>query len=135
MSGGTEEVRLVWEGEERFTATRAGFETPIDGRQETGPSPVGLLMEAIAACAAIDVVLILEKGRQDLRALEVATHAERRDEPPRYLTRLRFDFELSGDVEEPKARRAVMLSFEKYCSVFHSLRRDIDLEWNVTVTP
>ena len=130
-----EEIKLEWNGGQRFTGLRLGFETPIDGQQRAGPNPVALLIEAIAACTAIDVVLILEKGRQDIRAFSVVARGTRQDEVPRYLTRLAFEFELEGDIEEAKARRAVMLSFEKYCSVFNSLRKDIELEWSVAIRP
>ena len=92
-----------------------------------------MLLESIAACSASDVVEILRKGRQDLRGLEVRARGRRRDEYPRYFTRLEFDFVVSGDVDPEKAERAVALSFEKYCSVFHTLRKDIELEWSVSV--
>ena len=128
-----DEIQLEWTGDLQFTAERAGFATSIDGDEKTAPSPVGLLIEAIAACAAIDVVLILKKGRQDLTGLSVSARATRAETPPRYVERLRFEFRLLGDVEEAKARRAVMLSFEKYCSVYHSLRKDIELEWSATL--
>jgi len=128
-----DEIRLDWSEALKFTAHRAGFDTSIDGDQEIAPSPVGLLLEAVAACAAIDVVIILNKGRQDLRALSVTARATRAESPPRYIKQLEFAFEIEGDVEEEKARRAVELSFEKYCSVYHSLRRDIELEWSVSL--
>ena len=130
-----EEVKIEWSGGQRFTGLRHGFETQIDGEQGVGPNPVALLVESVAACAAIDVVLILEKGRQEIRSLSVVAHAARQEDVPRYVRRLSFEFELRGDIDEAKARRAVMLSFEKYCSVFHSLRKDIELEWSVTIDP
>ena len=129
----SEEIHLEWTGDLAFTAERAGFETPIDGDQRTAPSPVGLLLEAVAACVAIDIVLILQKGRQDLTGLSVAVGATRAETSPRYLKRLHFEFRVAGDVDEAKARRAVMLSFERYCSVYHSLREDIELEWNLAL--
>ena len=124
-------IELRWTGDLAFEAERAGFRTSIDGDQNGGPSPVGLLIESVAACAAIDVVLILRKGRQDLRGLAVTATAERADSQPRYVTRLAFEFRVAGEVGPAKARRAVQLSFEKYCSVYHSLRPDIELEWSV----
>lgn len=130
----SDEIRVEWAGEgQRFTGFRGDHATEIDGEQRAAPNPVALLLEAVAACTAIDVVLILEKGRQDLRGLRVTTRAVRQDEPPRYVRRLQSEFALEGEVDEAKARRAVMLSFEKYCSVFHSLRRDLELEWSLTI--
>ncbi len=126
-----DEIQLEWTGDLKFTARRDGFDTPIDGDQETAPSPVGLLIESVAACAAIDVVIILKKGREDLTGLSVTARATRAETPPRYVKRLQFEFRAFGEVDEAKARRAVMLSFEKYCSVYHSLRKDIELEWSL----
>lgn len=133
LEGTPDETQLRWDGDLRFTAERAGFETRIDGDQRVAPSPVAVLVEAVAACAAIDVVHILAKGRQQLTGLSVTTRFRRADSQPRYVRGLKFQFRLSGDVDEAKARRAVMLSFEKYCSVYHSLRQDMDLEWSLTV--
>ncbi len=79
-----------------------------------------------------DVVDILGKGRQNLEGLRLKVLAERMDDPPRYVRSMRFEFEISGQVEEAKAERAVQLSFDKYCSVFHSLRTDIEVESSIT---
>jgi len=130
-----EEISITWQGEGlRFTGSRGAHETPIDGDGEIGPNPVALLLESVAACMAIDVVDILQKGRQGLAGLRVRTLAKRREEPPRYVWWLRLEFEVGGEVEKPKAERAVQLAFERYCSVFHSLRKDLEVESAVTLT-
>lgn len=107
----------------------------IDGDGQQGTSPVDLMLEAIASCAAADVVDILRKGRQELEAMTVEVSADRREGHPRSITRLQLDFKIRGPVDEVKARRAVDLSLEKYCSVFHSLRMDISLDTAVAVKP
>lgn len=127
-----ETISLDWSGEGlRFEAARKGHPTPIDGNGEVAVTPVGLLLESLTSCAASDVVEILRKGRQPLEGLSVHASAERRPEPPRYLTRVTLEFTISGEVEPKKAERAVRLSFEKYCSVYHSLREDLKLEWSI----
>ena len=129
-----EEVRVEWQRDGlRFTGHRDDHVTPIDGRAESGPNPVALLLEAVGSCMAIDVVDILKKGRQDLTGLSLRVLARRMDDPPRYVTWARFEFEIAGDVERAKAERAVQLSFEKYCSVFHSLRKDLEVESEVSL--
>ena len=75
----------------------------------------------------IDVVMILEKMRVGFQGLSVSIDGERVAEPPRYFDRVRILFRVRGDVPRDKAERAVRLSFEKYCSVFHTLRQDIDI--------
>lgn len=107
----------------------------IDGDGQQGTSPVNLLLEAIASCAAVDVVDILRKGRQELEAMTVEVSADRRKGHPRSITRLQLNFKIRGPVDKVKARRAVDLSLEKYCSVFHSLRMDISLDTAVAVEP
>lgn len=126
------QVELEWRGEgTRFVGERGGMRTEIDGSGETGTSPVALLLEALAACSAADVVEILHKGRQEPRGLRVTATGERRPEPPRYFTRVELRFRIAGPVERKKAERAVELSLEKYCSVSHTLRRDLELAWSV----
>lgn len=132
MTKPPEVVTLDWTGEGlRFLGRRSGHATPIDGHGETGPNPVALLLESIAGCMASDIVDILTKGRQDLRGLELRIEADRRDDPPRYVHAIRFTIRVRGPVEEPKARRAVELSFATYCSVWHTLRKDLDVEWTL----
>ncbi|MCL7979000.1 MAG: OsmC family protein, partial [marine benthic group bacterium] len=114
-------VNLEWKGELRFEGRADEARTAIDGDGQAGPSPVNLLLESVGACTAIDVVDILQKGRQEVRAMTVEVGAERRDEVPRAITALSMKFRIEGDIAEARAQRAVDLSLEKYCSVFHSL--------------
>ncbi len=135
MAKPPEVVSLDWTGEGlRFLGRRDGHLTPIDGGGETGPNPMALLLESIAACMASDIVDILRKGRQDLSSLVIEIEAARREEPPRYLRTIRFVIRVGGAVEEGKARRAVDLSFDTYCSVWHSLRDDLDMEWELDLS-
>ena len=63
------------------------------------------------------------------RAVRAEINGTRADNPPRRFTRLELHFEISGaGVEEAQAERAIALSREKYCSVWHSLRQDIELK-------
>lgn len=129
-------IQLVWKGDFRFDGTsRGGSITSIDGNSEAGVSPVDLLLQSVGSCAAIDVVDILKKSRQDVQGMAVEVEAVRRDDPPRYVKRLDFRFRIKGPVDQKKAERAVDLSLEKYCSVFHTLRMDINLDINVKIIP
>ena len=130
-----QKVQLDWRGEFRFEATADQVRTSIDGDGQAGPTPVNLLLESIGACTAIDVVDILQKGRQEVRAMHVEVEAERRDEVPRAITRFTIRFRIEGDVSEPRAQRAIDLSLEKYCSVFHSLRMDISVDTELEIVP
>ncbi|MDT8436916.1 MAG: OsmC family protein [Gemmatimonadota bacterium] len=126
-------VTLEWTGDSRFEARSGEAVVCIDGDGAADLPPVGLLLASIGSCAAIDVVDILHKGRQEFRALRVEVEGRRRSDPPRSLTGLTLRFQVEGPVDEPRVQRAVDLSLEKYCSVFHSLRMDIGLDVEVTV--
>ncbi|MEE8571815.1 MAG: OsmC family protein [Gemmatimonadota bacterium] len=129
-------IQLVWKGDFRFDGTaRGGSITVIDGNSESGTAPVDLMLQSVGACAATDVVDILKKSRQEVLGMAVEVEATRREEPPRYVKRLDFRFRIKGPVDQKKAERAVDLSLEKYCSVFHTFRMDIQLDVEVKIIP
>jgi putative redox protein len=129
-------IQLVWKGDFRFDGTaRGGSITVIDGNSESGTAPVDLMLQSVGACAATDVVDILRKSRQEVQGMAVEVEATRREEPPRYVKRLEFRFRIKGPVDQKKAERAVDLSLEKYCSVFHTFRMDIQLDVEVKIIP
>src|SRR5687767_2090175 len=124
-------VTLRWLGEDqRYEGGRVGGPTVvIDSDGITGPSPTTTLLLALAGCMAVDVIDITAKMRVAVAALEVEVAGERRDEPPRRFTAIRLRYTLRGvaAADEAKVQRAVDLSRDKYCSVWHTLKDDIDL--------
>jgi putative redox protein len=122
-------VKLNWNGGTRFTGVNAGgIETAIDADKQSGASPAELLLEALGACASVDVVSILEKMQTPAAKFEVTLEADRARTDPRYLTVARMLFDVWGDGITPdKLVRAINLSISKYCSVYHSLRDDLKL--------
>jgi putative redox protein len=122
-------VKLIWNGWSRFTCVNAGgVETAIDADEESGASPVELLLEALGACASADVVSILKMMQTPAAKFEVYLEADRHWTEPRYLTGARMLFDVWGDGITPdKLVRAINLSISKYCSVYHSLRDDLKL--------
>lgn len=126
---------LTWRGDLRFDG-RAGDATfVLDGRQQAGPSPVHALAAGLAGCMAIDVVEILTKARLPLRGLRARLTGVRRDEAPRFLTRVDLHFVVTGAVPPDRVAHAIALSRETYCSVWHSLRPDLDLRTSFEVEP
>ena len=127
---GTVTTKVTWNGELRFTGTSAkGHETVLDGNTQAGPSPVETLLEALGACAAIDVVLILEKSRTPAQKLEVTLTGNRHEPEPRYFTDAVMRFDIWGAGIRPETlARAINLSVTKYCSVYHSLRADLKVQ-------
>ncbi|MEN8145197.1 MAG: OsmC family protein [Gemmatimonadota bacterium] len=128
------DISVVWKKDLEFEGLSGAHRIPIDGNSEAGPSPVTLMLQSVAACVGTDVVDILRKGRQDLRGLNVEVEAERRTAHPRWVKSLLLRFYIEGDVSLAKAERAVDLGLEKYCSVFHTFRKDMALDVSVTVS-
>ncbi len=127
----TRSVHLRWTAEGQAFEGRGAADRwiTIDGDSTEGPSPTESLLLSLAACMAIDVRMILEKGRVPLRSLEVELEGDRREDVPRYFHRMRMAFKLAGPGPEhgAKIERAIDLSRDKYCSVLHTLRPDLDL--------
>lgn len=123
-------VELQWDRALRFEATGAsGVPTVVDGESAAGASPVESLLIALAACMGSDVVDLLNKMRVPFDGLAVHAEGDRRPEPPRWYTAIRLIYEVNGIPPDAQAKleRAVDLSREKYCSVLHTLRPDLDL--------
>jgi putative redox protein len=126
-------VDLTWSGDHRFESRGRAARGQVDGDGAAAPSPMETLLAALASCAAADIVDILRKGRQDLRALSVQLTGERSTEVPRRFTSFRARVRVVGAVERAKAERAAELAFEKYCSVRATLDPAIPLEIVVEV--
>ncbi|MEJ2538719.1 MAG: OsmC family protein [Gemmatimonadota bacterium] len=125
-------VSLRWTGEGlRFVGGAAGGpEIQLDSAGAEGPSPMDALLLSVAGCMAIDVVMILQKGRVPLTSMEIEVEGDRAQEPPRRFTAVRIVYRIGGLRKEHHARaqRAVELSRDRYCSVLHTLRSDVDLD-------
>jgi len=128
-------VTLSWQGSLRFEARAGDHTLALDSERRAGVSPTQALALSLAGCMAIDVVDILQKGRLALAGLEARLESERRAEPPRYVTRVALHFVVRGDVPADRVERAIDLSRERYCSVWHSLRQDIDFRTSFEIAP
>ena len=128
-------LTITWRGDRRFDADFRGVPVTIDGDSAAGPSPVEALGVALATCMGIDVADILKKGRHDLRGLTAELVAERAPEPPSRFTAVDLRFRVSGDVPATAIERAIALSHEKYCSVWHTFRQDIPITTSFEAGP
>jgi putative redox protein len=128
-------VELEWEGGLRFRGRAGERELKLDGDSVSAVSPVESLALSLAGCMASDVVHILVKGRVELKGLSARLVAERAPEEPRRLMKVELRFAVRGAVPADKVERAITLSREKYCSVWHSLRPDIALTTSFEVSP
>jgi putative redox protein len=97
---------------------------PDGGGRNLAPRPMETVLAGTGACAAYDVVLILRRGRQDVRGCEVKLQAERAATDPKVFTRIHFHFTVSGhELNAAAVARAIVLSHEKYCSATAMLVR------------
>jgi putative redox protein len=126
-------IQVDWAGGLQFDAGRLdGPKVRIDGDTRTGPNPVDTMLAALAACAATDVVLIMDKQRTPLQSLSVRVEAQRVSSIPKRLAAAVLHFTLQGaGVTPEKAERAVELAVTKYCSVGASLRPDAPVTWTI----
>lgn len=120
-------LSLTWNERLTFTAREGGHEWALDGRNQAGPSPVVALASALAGCMSMDVVHILTKGRFDIRSLSVTLTGRRTESEPRRFVAFDLRFTIDTDAPANQIDRAIALSREKYCSVWHSLRQDVEL--------
>lgn len=128
-------IDLNWQGALRFQASPNGVPLVIDGKSEAGPSPIQALALSLAGCMAVDVVDIVQKGRYTLRSASADFTGLRAPEPPSCFTAITLHFRIAGDVPHHAVERAIALSRDKYCSVWHSLRQDIVFETSCEVMP
>lgn len=106
------------------------FDSPENGQPGAGPSPMEVVLQSSAVCSAIDVVMILEKMKKDIKKFWVEVDAERRDEHPRIYTKIKYTFNFeSPDLKNEEADKAIKLSIDKYCSVLGMLKDTVNIEW------
>lgn len=126
-----------WRGEGLRFVSEAGTAPAliVDGDGVTGPSPMQLLLHSLAGCTASDVIDILGKMRVPVSGLTLRISATRAPEPPRRYTAIHLAYTTRGidPADEDKVRRAIALSHDRYCSVLHSLREDIEIRTDVEV--
>ncbi len=90
---------------------------PDGGGRNLAPRPMETVLAGTGACTAYDVVLILKRGRHDVRGCKVKVQAQRADTDPKVFTAINMHFTVSGrDLPEAAVDRAIRMSHEKYCS-------------------
>lgn len=124
---GTLSLDLEWDGDLRFRGRSGEVRILLDSAGRAGPSPVQGVAFSLAGCMAIDLVHILTRGRTPPGAVRAHLEAERSPIDPKRINAVRLHFVLEGEVSADRVERAIALSRETYCSVWHSLDRGIDL--------
>ena len=108
--------------------------SPDIGGRNLGPRPMELVLMGAGGCSSIDVVMILQKSRQDVVDCQVELTAERAEENPKVFTRIHMHFVVKGRNLKPEVvERAIKLSAEKYCSATIMLAKTAEVTTEVVV--
>ena len=136
------ECRVSWlgNGGMAFSAeTGSGHQVTMDGPPEAGgknsaPRPMELILAGTGGCSAFDVVLILQRARQEIGACDVQLTAERAETEPKVFTKINLHFTVKGkNLDLAKVERAVKLSHEKYCSATTMLAKTAEITYSIEI--
>jgi len=127
---------IRWTGAEQFSAKSPsghtlGFDS--DRKSNKGPGAMELILMALGACTATDVVVVLAKKRQKLTGLEVVVAGERAIEPPTVWTKIEILYRLKGHLDEAAVKHAIELSQEKYCSVEAMIKKTASVSYRYEI--
>lgn len=101
------------------------MDIPVDqGGSGSGFRPMQSMLAALCGCSSVDVISILKKQRQELSSLKIEVDGHREEgKEPSLWKQIHLVFKMEGNMDLSKAKRAVDLSLEKYCSVAETLRK------------
>ena len=134
------QARVKWVEDLTFIAEAPSGNTVLmsagenSGGKDSCLRPMEMLMLAVGGCASIDVISILKKSRQAVTDCEVKITGERNDGTPAYFTAMHCNFVVTGKgLSDKQVKRAVDLSFDKYCSVSFTLKGTTDITWDYEI--
>ncbi|MGX5172757.1 OsmC family protein [Aliikangiella sp. IMCC44653] len=122
------QITTNWQKDLTFTGTtESGQEITMDGDGKA-VSPMQLILMAVGGCSSIDVVMILQKGRQDVTDCRCEVKAERATTDPKVFTKIHAHYKVSGNqLKTAQVERACNLSMQKYCSVSLMLSKSVEI--------
>ena len=136
------DVKVSWNGPSGMSfraQTGSGHMVAMDGAPEGGghnlaPRPMEMVLIGTGGCAAYDVVLILKRGREDVRGCDVTLQAERAEVDPKVFTKINFHFVVTGrNLKQAAVERAVQLSHDKYCSASAMLAKTAEMTHSIEI--
>jgi len=131
-------VAVKWTGNLQFVGTDSNNHSIVmsshDDANNTGVSPSQLLLIALGACSAYDVVIILQKKRIQLSGLDIAITGEQATDPPCAFRHIHVNFKPRGQgLTEKAVQQAIELSLEKYCSVAATVSGKAEITHNFEI--
>lgn len=109
---------------------------PDGGGRNLAPRPMETVLAGTGGCTAYDVVLILQRGRHDVRGCQVKMQAERAATEPKVFTKIHMHFVVTGHgLPEAAVERAIRMSHEKYCSASAMLAKTAEMTTSFEIVP
>ena len=118
-----------------FKATNPqGNQIFLDGPEKVGGKDLGFrpmetVLAGLASCSAIDILLILQQGQQEIKDFSINVEGERTNDIPAVFQKIHLHFKLTGNIVEKKLQRALDLSINKYCSVAKMLQPPVKINY------
>ncbi len=101
---------------------------PENGGQNLAPRPMEVVLAGAGGCTAYDVVLILKRGRHDVRGCSVKLSSDRAEVDPKVFTKINMHFTVTGKgLQAAAVERAIAMSHEKYCSATIMLAKTAEI--------
>ena len=108
---------------------------PGNGGQNLAPRPMETVLAGTGGCTAYDVVLILKRGRHEVRGCSVKLSAERAETDPKVFTKVHMHFSVTGrGIPAAAVERAIAMSHEKYCSASAMLAKTAEMTTSFELT-
>ena len=107
---------------------------PENGGANLAPRPMETVLAGTGGCTAYDVVLILKRGRHDVRGCSVKLTSERAPSDPKVFTKIHMHFTVSGKgLAASAVERAIAMSHDKYCSATIMLGKTAEISTSFEV--
>ncbi len=120
-------------GDLNFKGTNErGQSVQLSGSKEAA-SPMEAVLMAVAACSSVDIEMLLKKMRQPYKGVSVSVEGIRADAVPAVFTDIFIHYIIYGDVQTSKAKKAVEMSMDKYCSVSIMLSKSVKISHSFEV--
>lgn len=104
------------------------------GGNNSGASPMELLLMGTGGCSGMDVISVLQKKKQHVTSLEIHVVGEKADEHPKKYTAITIEFVITGkNISEEAVKRSVQLSMDKYCSVKATLEGTAQITYSYKI--
>lgn len=131
---------LIWQEGIRFIGiTESNHSIVIDNKKEfegfdTAPNPMELLSLSLLGCAAMNVITILKKTKENIQELRLFFEGQQAQEPPKVFTHIKLTYQFKGkNINPDNIKKAVELTHQKYCPVGYMLQKAVPIEYEIKI--